>query len=365
MNDSIHTQNLFPTNIKNNNINNNMNNNTDNIMKITYINDIRSNKELSSITFSNYKKTEVVKSFMKSLIYSKIEASCYWCAELICSGHVTDVWSILINFYCKYIHIGNVKIAIYLEHKYKQFDYIQSIEYKMTPLQIRNDEKIRKMFAEIICILSDATRKHCIDNIKIGTDDFDMEYMKTRFKAPSTCYAEQFFYQYDPKEFIIAINELGYHINEGNQNTIMACYWIEWIYGFENLQKLKKETYECEPRRFAPVDIKFHKEIVWMIWEILLDCAEKKGQLIKKIVNAFLFLFCIHYTKTSYKKRKYILYIVVNILCESISLTEEIIKENQQIKTTIVIENINMIYKQMKSFEQSGGTEYLLDGITT
>ena len=51
------------------------------------INDKRTKDDFKQYTFSKYKKSLVKDQLTKSLYESKIEASCYWCAELICSGH--------------------------------------------------------------------------------------------------------------------------------------------------------------------------------------------------------------------------------------------------------------------------------------
>jgi len=335
-----------------------------NYSKLEQIIDKRIIKDFTTITFSGYKKTEVIKSLMKALICSKIELACYWCAELICSGRFIEVWDLFIQFYCKYIHIGNIKIAIYLDHKYKQFDTIMKTEYKILFLDIRNDQRIRNMMAEIICVLSnDTIRKHAFDSIKIGADDFDMQYMKTRFKAPSMIYAESIYQKFDPIEFIVAINELAYHVSAGTQNTIMACYWIEWIYEFELLGKAKKELYECETRYFVEIDSKYQKEITWLIWNVFLLESENRNGLIKNVIHSLLNLYAINYSKGTNRKRKYILYFVVNILCETVSLNENIIQDNQREKIAIVIENINLIYKQIKSAEQTLGNDYLFHGL--
>jgi hypothetical protein len=132
---------------------------------------------------------------------------------------------------------------------------------------------------------------------------------------------------------------------------------------FENICKNKKEKIKCERRSKIPVESKCQMDIIWIIWDVILNEIDNKPTIVKKVINALLSLFCLKYTSGCNKKRKYILYFAVSILCENVNFEEEIIRKEQKDVITNILKKIDLIYKQIKKNEESPGTEYLFKNV--
>jgi hypothetical protein len=328
------------------------------------INDARNANEFKSISFSKYKKTAVTKELLNCLVNSRIEAACNWSAELICAGHYADLWEIILTYLGKHIHLGNPKLPIYIDMRFNKFKDILMNGYLDNELSMRNNDKIRKLFAEIICTLCHSKKKHSFERIKIKkTEEFDITQMTSRLKAPNVTYASECFLKDDPKELFIAINEFAYHISSESKNIVSACYWIEWIIEFESICKSKKEKCICERRTFPPVADTHQNDVIWIIWDVILTACRKTINLIRlKIMNALLNVFCIKFSAGTKKRRRFLIYFAVSLLTETIDYTTEMISNKVEIDATI--SKINVIYKQIKKNEISPQTDYLFNGIS-
>jgi len=321
--------------------------------------DKREAKEFSKITFSGYKKSDTKKQLKQSILNGRLEPANYWAAEMICAGHFLDLWEIIILISNKFIHYGNPKLPIYLNMRIQSFKEILYNGYNDNIIQMRNNIKIRELFSEVISILVFSNKKNSFDVNKIKKIDFDLTEIKYRLKADKLSYGEKSFMKKDPKELLIAINELAYSLCSKNRNSSDACYWIDWIIEFDKISKSKKEPLVCEKRAHAPVDSKFQNDVIWLIWDTLLNA--QIDNIAGKIISNLHSIFCLHYMNSIKRKRRYILYFVVSLICEKINYSIPL-QDNKQIIDNIK-SSINIIYKNIKKNEIKPKTDYLFNGL--
>ena len=119
-------------------------------MNETDINDVRTSTDFKGISFSKFKKSDVRKELLNCIINNKIESACNWGAELICAGHYQELWENILLTISKYIHLGNPKLPIYISMRFDSFKDIYVNGYIGNELAMRNNKRIRSLFAEVL-----------------------------------------------------------------------------------------------------------------------------------------------------------------------------------------------------------------------
>lgn len=330
------------------------------------INDIRSLDKFKSQTFSGYKLSEVKIAFITQLKNENINASLFWCFELLCSGNIFVIWDIFIIFIGQYTSIANPKLIVYISLKAKEFDNLYKNGYINNELLLRNNKICRELFAEIIYILTLSTKKPSLEKIKIiKNTDFILENISSKFKAPNTKYIQDIFKEDDPLEIYIPLNELAYSLNIENleRNLWNSLYWIEWILQYEKIAKDKNIKLLAQYRNIIGVHENFKKDYIWILWDIILYNA-KNNTLQYKALYSLLELYTYKYKPGFKQKRKCILYTAIEFIINvnNINFKEPIIKDKQLLNNKN--EAIYRIFKNIKSNEQSPNTDYLFNNIT-
>lgn len=332
-------------------------------MSVSEINDIRVASEFKTYSFSNFKKTIVCHQLIDNIHKQKIEPACYWAAELICAGHYNDLWEIIIQYVCQHIHLGNPKIVKYVEMRYQIFQNIVQQGHYTSELNLRNNIVVRKLFAEMIVVLSHSNRKHSFVPIQMDREEeFNVDKLMEKTSAPSTEYVDSIFRKEDSSELYIPMNELIHNITPGTQNMRQACYWIEWTMDYDALCRKRKKPLTCEKRKESMyVEFKLQNDMVWMIWEAFMQQSRLRGTYIESLMASLLKLFSIRYTSACSKKRRFLFYFAISLLTDPVPTHIEITTKRDIIE--IVIKGIDEIYRQIKQNEKSPQMDYLYSNL--
>jgi len=294
--------------------------------------------QFKSQTFSNFKKAKVLKELETSIHYQKKEEAFYWTGELLCSGHVMDLWNLFLYVLCKYIHVHNPRLPLYLDKKYKEFkELAKEVSHD---LELRNHPEVRTTLFTLTLLLCESKRETILETLHFT---FAFEHIFTNLKAPNVDYVKPYFQEGDPKEVYIPLNEFAYHLFE-TKNRMDLFYWLDWIIQYDESCTKKKKPIQCMTRDFVPVK---SNNVIWMIFEMILSFQEP--DILYKVTHAWMNLFSIKYTPSSNKRKKHILTLCLMLLHGSVDFSIKII-ENPSVLTPIQ-ENIRLIFEQIKKNE--------------
>lgn len=328
-------------------------------MDESIINDSRTISDFKRKSFSGYKLSDVIKELRSAVLKSKIEEACYWSIELICSGHFEQLWEQIFFIMSNHVHASNPKLSIYINMRYKSFRKIIRGAVFNSELELRNNDEIRRLFAELIGMLTCSKKNRSFECIKVNANDFELQVLAEKFKAPNTDYVNEIFQENDPKEVFIPLNEFIHNLD--TKDFLETCYWVEWLIEFSAAANKKKRPMVCERRKLVLnlVETNYQTNVIWLLWDIIL--RRTKEDISKKIIENLFELFCVRYKPTSNRKRKHVIFFAIQILSEHMDLSQEMCGNTDALKR--IIDSVNKMYKQIKKNEVSPNTDYLFDGL--
>jgi predicted RNA-binding protein len=111
------------------------------------------------------------------------------------------------------------------------------------------------------------------------------------------------------------------------------------------------------------VENKYTKEILWVIFDVFFDTLKRGGDnpFLKKVLSSLLKIMTVKYSTGTTKKRRYILYMCVSVLCEPVPTHIDIMGDKKVIEN--VVEKIDILYKEIKKNEVSPNTDYLFHNL--
>lgn len=313
------------------------------IPKEYYIYDSRSSKDFIKKTFSEYLLKDVLAAFSKSTMACKIEECCHWAIELVLSGHIQKFWDKSIVIFIKNININNPKIPIFL---YKRLHKYYELRKKYdNDIILRNSQVIRNMVCEVCCVLCYSVKLKSIGLVKIKENDFNMNYISSKMCAPNNKIVGDKVRFGDPEETRIILNEFNYCLT--SKKYELCIFWLSWIIEWEKRNTKKDQMYICGYREINGVDKKYHNDVIWFIWEIII---KESLNLHKDQVNLnieALFKLYKHEFKPSKKSQKiYLVIYAIKYFTETYNFNHNIIPNDYIIYQAC--SNINLVFLAMK-----------------
>lgn len=304
-------------------------------------------------TFSGFKKKEVFKKLFDCIENEKIEESCYWITECICSGYSDEIFEKCMLLNSNLIHINNPNLPEFLYRKYisfvNSFNHIDK-KNKDQLIHLRNTQNVRNcLFDIVITILNSSKKKRLNKQIKLSDDDYQFSEIKNKLKATMQILPSSVIRFTDPDELKIILNEFLFHLKNINGGYDDACYWINWLIQWEKINKKKKIKYEIECRNINNINPKYCTNIIWIIWEtIFIECKERNNNIQTQIQNLYQ-LFIYNYSPGKRNIRLPYLYHCIAYLTYPINFNIKI-RENKDLFIQSQC-NINIMFKNKKNNE--------------
>ena len=283
-------------------------------------------------TFSGHQRVAVRKALLKSI--GSLEPSCHWTAELVASGHFADIWDIVLLYFGKHVHAGNPRLVSYLALRADTFRTL--VNASPTELELRNIPAVRKLFAEMMCVLCASPKRHPTEPVHVAPSDFVLTELHTKLKAPRGDFATLL--PGDAPEVAIPFNELAYALN--SKRALEACYWLEWIIEFERLCCKKKTRCVAAQRSFMDK----RTDLVWIFWDLIFAALIDRPAH-EKIARSTLRLFMFRFTPTIHESKRYLLYFAIALCCDPIDTSMELVYDKTGIDA--VLAKCNLSYKDL------------------
>ena len=275
-----------------------------------FINDYRKLSDFKKVTYGGYQKTDVLSALQKSIMDNKIEESCHWAGEMLVSGHLFECWERLILINSKFINISNPNLPFYLWSRFVQLIQILQEEryHGEKILTLRNNQECRNHLTDIVTIMSLSSKNKIKSLPKITTQDFRLDFFEGKLEAKHILLLEKVIKHNDPSEINVVMNEFAFQLTQRTGNLDKALYWLNWILEWEKLNIKKADGFSCAIRVRKYIKPQYHHDIVWLIWDVILQEATIRSNenMNKQLVGLFK-IFKYNFTSPGKRKKTHLI----------------------------------------------------------
>ena len=316
-------------------------------------------KKCNTISFSGYKKTQIIPYIQKNILEKKSETVMALIAELHCSSFYNDIENLIINLYSSHYIISSLTYCVFICKNFQKIEQIKkNIPKNQRNIALINSNEIRNIFCSIFSnFLENKSHKFFI---KIEPKFYQDEICSLHGNL------HNFNNIYDENNVQLSeklsrgIREILYWIDNPkiDVNTIeKILYWIHWCDKMERLEKKYFKGinffFDTDCKILEKIKHKSHWE--FFIWVKIWNHNEKNHYLNKNLLKSLTKLFFHKYSHSKLKDRAGILALAV-LVCNyqhKIKIERNISK--MEIFTSI---NANQFYKNI-NIDQDNDEKYL------
>jgi len=319
------------------------------------INDTRDYTKFKDLTFSGFKKTQVINAVLKNIEAKKIEGACHWTTECLVSGYANNLWEKLIIYASKVVHINNPRLPQYMYNKdlvYRNQVTRLNPKDKDRFILLRNSQMIRNLFFDVVSTLTTSLKTKRYDKYsKIDiSQDFKYENMKKRLCGEMNILPDNIMRFNDPDEIKIILNEIFTMCKNKQFGYDRCCFWVLWLLKWENQHKKKNIKWTVEYRDVKDVDQKFRSNVIWIVWDIINEELKTRDENIRSQIAYLYKLFTNDYTLGKRNSRLPILFHAFGYLTHDINFS---IPLRADFKLFIDVQcNVNKMFGAKKKTEK-------------
>lgn len=322
------------------------------------IHDPRTVKEFQKFTFSGHLRSHVSKVIEENIKLGHADYTCYWVLELLCSGLVHSLWSTLFECTAKHINRAAPNAFLYLVQKYETFSTYESQYSVMGMTDIRNNTAVRNLVCEVAASVA-FSRKNKLPSLPKIKPEHDFQHLTIQesLKAPSANYGRHIVLKDDPMEIYVPLNELVYALRPETRDVTRALYWTAWLLKYSSqMKKQNKVELICASRPNPFIDVTHSHNIIWLLWEVVLDAAKHSPQagLLNPYIDSLVKIHCLRWNPGVMKNRLVFLITAMLFICESTTLDIHAKVPHDAIVIQNVVSNIpqwiNAILQTQKTF---------------
>lgn len=306
--------------------------------------DKRQPKDLTTVTFTGYKKVDVIRVFEEAIKNNKIENACNWLIELHISGKLDDIWRVIFFSMSKFINIENPYLPSWLWIKYNKYKSIIKQFNKGYEYESRNNQETRNMLVDMIIIITCSEKNKRLEHLP-KINNFSRELIENKIISRNLKLIKPIIdNEQDDKDIILATNEIANNLRNNLAKVDDLIYWYCWLMGLEKFKKKNGIAFLCKKRKIQNIDEKYYNDWNWIIWKIIFnEVSHRFSSTLRNEINALFNIYKWKYSNSTRVNKQYIIYHAFMLLKYEINWRTPLIKKYEYRVQACC--NINQLYR--------------------